>query len=71
MTTIKFLLAFALVVSSLSIELHAQQPMNMRQTLDSKQHSIVTVAAYCSRFDVEMVTGKEAGLEINFSPFKI
>jgi 4-carboxymuconolactone decarboxylase len=69
MASIKVFLSLALFISCFST-LNAQQAMNTNQALDSKQQSIISIAAVTAKGDLpklktELNKGLDAGLTVN------
>lgn len=67
---VKILLSLVIVVSCLTVNLNAQNNMNLNQTLTAKQQSIVPIAAYTANGELQELKsalndGLDAGLTIN------
>jgi len=67
---VKILLSLVIAVGCLTINLNAQNKMNINQTLTPKQQSIISIAATTAKGDLanlktELNGGLEAGLSIN------
>jgi 4-carboxymuconolactone decarboxylase len=70
MKPLKYFLLLGVFLSSLTVQLNAQQAMNTGQTLDNRQQSIVTISAFTAKGDLEqlkkaLTEGLNAGLTVN------